>query len=74
MESPKDSKDGDNLKEWSKGTVCVLGDSILNGMDEKLRLRKRIVKVRPFSGTMISVMYDLLKPILKRNSDYKRCF
>ena len=80
-ESPKESKDGDNPKEWPKGTVCVVGDSILNGMDEKLFSWKRIAKGRPFSGAMVSDMYDLLKPALKRNPDYiilhnryKRCF
>ena len=46
-ELPKGSKDGDNPKEWSKGTVCVVCDLILNGMDEKLLFQKRIVKVRP---------------------------
>ena len=57
-ESPnsKDSKDGDTPKEWSKETVCVASDSILNGLHEKLLLQKTIVKVRPFSGLMISDM------------------
>ena len=55
-ESPKDSKDGDNPKEWPKETVCVVSDSILNGLHEKLPLQKTIVKVRPFSGLMISDM------------------
>lgn len=53
-ESPKNSKNGDNPKEWPKGTV-------LSG--------KRIAKVRPFSGAKISDMYHLLKLILKRNPD-----
>ena len=69
-ESPKESEYGDNPKEWPKGTVCVAGDSILNRMDEKLLSRKRIVNVTPFSEAVISNMYDLLKPVLKRNPDY----
>ena len=48
IESPKGSKDGNNPKECPKGTVCVVGNSVLNRLDEKLFLRKNIGKVRPF--------------------------
>ena len=51
-------------------TVCIVSDSILNGLDEKLLSWKRIVKFRPFSGAKISHMYDLLKPILNCNPNY----
>lgn len=43
-ESPKNSKNGDNPKEWPKGTVLS---------------EKRIAKVRPFSGVKICDMYHL---------------
>ena len=39
-ESRKESKDGNNLTEWPKVTVGVVGDAILNGMDKKLLSRK----------------------------------
>ena len=48
IESPKGSKDGNNPKECPKGTVCVVGNSVLNRLDEKLFSRKNIGKVRPF--------------------------
>ena len=38
--SRKESKDGNNPTEWPKGTIAVVGDAILNGMDEKLLSRK----------------------------------
>ena len=68
-ESPKESNNGDNPKEWPKGTVCVAGESVLNAMNENLLFWRKITKVRPFSGAMVRAMYDLLKPILKRNPD-----
>ena len=43
-ESPKNSKNGDNPKEWPKGAVLS---------------EKRIAKVRPFSGAKICDMYHL---------------
>ena len=69
-ESSKESKDSDNSKEQPKGAVCVVRDSILNGVDEKLLLRKRVAKVWLFSGAMINDMHDLLKSILKQNTYY----
>ena len=39
---PKESKDDDGPKEWPNGKACDMGDSILNGIDEKLLLRKKI--------------------------------
>ena len=37
-----------------KGTLYVVVNSILNGMDENVLSQKRIFKVRLFSGAMIS--------------------
>ena len=48
----------------------VVGNSVLNGLDEKLLSRIRIIKVRPFSGAMISDMYNHLNLILRHNPDY----
>ena len=39
---PKESKDDDSPEEWPNGKACDVGDSILNGIDEKLLLRKKI--------------------------------
>ena len=41
---PKKSKDDDSPKEWPNGKFFVVGDSILNGIDEKLLLRKKIFR------------------------------
>ena len=56
--------------KWSEGTICITGDSILNGIDEVLLSQKRLVKVRQFPGETVSDMYDHLKPILKRKLEF----
>ena len=69
-ESPKESNDDDNPKEWSKRTVCVVSDSLLNGMDERFLSRERMIKVRPFSGAMVKNIYDHLRTVLKQRLAY----
>ena len=71
-ESPNESKDGSNPKEWPKETVCLVGHSILNGVDQKLLSRKKIVKVSLFSGAMISDMYYLFRAMIRDMYDIFR--
>ena len=57
----------DTQNKWPEGTICIAGDSILNGIDGSLLSQKRLVKVRQFPGATITDLYDCLKPILKRH-------
>ena len=57
----------DTQNKWPEGTICIAGDSILNGIDGSLLSQKRLVKVRQFPGATITDLYDRLKPILKRH-------
>ena len=52
-----------------RNTVFILGDSIVKNVNgylltKKLR-HKRLVKVRSFSGTKVSCMYDHVKPTIR---------
>ena len=65
-------KDDDNSHSnenvtWPDKTLCILGDSIITGLDEKRLERNNVkVKVRCFPGCNISDMYDYCKPIIKK--------
>ena len=49
---------------WPQGTICVLGDSQLNKIDER-KLGKN-VKVRNHSGAVIEDMFDHVNAVLRR--------
>ena len=44
----------DTPNKWPKGAICIAGDSILNGIDGSLLSRKRLVKVRQFTGATMT--------------------
>ena len=57
--------------KWPRGTVAIVGDSIMSGIREEfLKTDKHNVKVRFFSGGTIEDMEDNIKPILKREPYY----
>ena len=56
--------------KWPKGTVAIVGDSIMSGIRELLKIDKHNVKVRFFRGGTIEDMEDNIKPVLKREPDY----
>ena len=57
--------------KWPKGTVAIVGDSIMSGIrEELLKTDKHNVKVKFFRGGTIEDMEDNIKPILKREPDY----
>ena len=57
--------------KWPKGTVAIVGDSIMSEIKEELlKTDKHNVKVRFFRGGTIEDMEDNIKPILKREPDY----
>ena len=60
----------DTPNKWPEGTICIAGDSILNGIDGSLLSQKRLVKVRQFPEATITDRYDHLKPILKRHLEF----
>lgn len=51
---------------WPKNTTLVIGDSILQGLNEN-RLKRYNVKIRSFPGSTIDDLYDYIKPLLKKN-------
>ena len=56
---------------WPKGTICIRGDSMLQGLDEhRLGRNKNNVKVRCFPGAQIDDMYSYCKPIILKQPSY----
>ena len=63
---------GDEIvRKWPVNTLLIASDSIFNNLEEK-RLKKYNfnTKVRCFSGSTISDMYDYLTPLLKKEPDH----
>ena len=59
-----------NVK-WPKGTVVIVGDSVMSGIREELfKTDKHNVKAKFFRGGTIEDMEDNIKPVLKREPDY----
>ena len=55
------------LRKEEGSSTYVVGDSMINGMDErKMSNRRRIIKVRAHPGASISDMLDYLRPILRK--------
>ena len=66
----KDYTDSEEVHKWPKNTIVIVGDSIINGIEES-RIKKKIqVKVRSYQGAKISDMYDYLTPLLKKEPTY----
>ena len=56
---------------WPERTLCIMGDSTINGLDERRLERDGFkVKVRCFPGASISDMHDYYRPIIKKNPSY----
>ena len=54
----KKDTDIEEVHKWPKNTILIVGDSIINGIEES-RIKKTIpVKVRSYQGAKISDMYD----------------
>ena len=54
---------------WKKGTVLIVGDSIVSGLRENKMSFRRNIKVRFFPGARIQDMYYYLIPLLRKRSD-----
>ena len=56
--------------KWRKNTTLIVGDSIISGIDQqRLSVKGRIIKVRPFPRATINDTYDYIKPLLKKAPD-----
>ena len=66
-----DINDRDNQCCWPSGTCAIVGDSMINGIDEK-RLSQKFgnVKVFHFSGARIEDLNHYIVPIIKSKPDY----
>ena len=80
-EHPNDTHDKNEVKHeqverdnqfcWPSGTCAIVGDSMVNGIDEK-RLSQKYgnVKVFHFSGARIEDLNHYIVPIIKNKPDY----
>ena len=66
----KDHTDIEEVHKWPKNTILIVGDSIINGIEESRITKKFPVKVRSYQGAKISDMYDYLTPLLKKEPTY----
>ena len=66
-----DINDRDNQCCWPSETCAIVGDSVINGIDEK-RLSQKFgnVKVFHFSGARIEDLNHYIVPIIKIKPDY----
>ena len=60
----------DRSRVWRKGTCAIVGDSMLNGIDERRISKAHPVKVRFFLGARIMDMYHYLIPILEKEPEH----
>ena len=59
------------VHQWPKGTVAIIGDSMVSGLKEELGSnKKQQVEVTCCRGATVEDMFDYIKPILKRKPDY----
>ena len=67
----KQPKETNNNSLWPSGTCVIVGDSMVNSIDEK-RLSKKHgnVKVFHFSGARIEDINQYIIPIIKKQPDY----
>ena len=52
------------IAPWPAGTTCIIGDSMLNNLDEKKLGRN--VKVRCYRGGVVDDMFDLANVVIRR--------
>ena len=51
---------------WKPNTVLIIGDSLLNGIQEKKMSKDGTIKVRAFPGAVINDMYKFIQPHMER--------
>ena len=60
----------DRSAVWRKGTCAIVGDSMLNRINERRISKTHPVKVRLFRGAHIKDMYHYLIPILEKKPEH----
>ena len=69
VENKKDERD--NQYCWPSGTCAIVGDSMVNGIDEKRLSQKHgNVKTFHFSGARIEDLNHYIVPVIKNKPDY----
>ena len=58
------------ITPWPEGTVCIMGDSQLLGINEKRLSRDKKVKVRAERGAVIEDMFDHVNAVLRRKPSF----
>lgn len=54
---------------WKKNTVLIVGDSMLNNIDERTFSRRYTTKVHCFRCSTVGDLEDYIKPLLRRKPD-----
>jgi len=71
IKSRKNNADENSVKEtthkWKKGTVLIIGDSMISGLDEKRLSAQGMIKVRTFPGSKVEDLMDYVKPLFKKD-------
>lgn len=70
IHSTNEDSTTDLIMPWPEGTVCILGDSQLTGLDERRLSKYRKVKVRLERGAVIEDMFDHANAVLRRKPSY----
>ena len=69
-ENMKETAETNKEFHWPSGTCAIVGDSMVNGIDEKKLQKHGNVKVFYFSGARINDMNHHLMPIITKRPDY----
>ena len=69
-ENMKETAETNKEFHWPSGTCAIVGDSMVNGIDEKKLQKHGNVKVFYFSGARINDMNHHLMPIIAKRPDY----
>ena len=60
----------EDKSKWRKNTTLIVGDSMISGIDQqRLSVKRRMVKVRSFPGATINDICDYIKSLLKEAPD-----
>ena len=65
----KKSKQSIKAHAWPKRSCLVIGDSMLEGLDEQKMSSKCVVKVRKFPGATTDDIYHYLMPLIQKHPD-----
>ena len=56
-------------KKAERKKIIIIGDSLLNGLEEKKMKRNHDIQIRPHSGASSIDISDHIRPVLRRNPD-----